>query len=210
MANLYHEDGESNLHVFASLEAYWRWYGCGNHWRDPLQSPRVGSGEARKRIARTVKLPASTPIGRLLDAYRTVHPERVHPIEDDGQRIQPERDWLEFREHNTWEGETWYMYVRLESESDRQLAERLCAEWGDNYGEWKLGTWQQHRVDSWCNIPYGSYMPCNQQTVMDDPLRERISGLLDMLEHPLSDRLEQRHRIQDTVYKMQLFQGVEA
>lgn len=92
MANLYHEDGESNLHVFASLEAYWRWYGCGNHWRDPLQSPRVGSGEARKRIARTVKLPASTPIGRLLDAYRTVHPERVHPIEDDGQRIQPERD----------------------------------------------------------------------------------------------------------------------
>lgn len=140
MANLYYEDGESNLHVFASLEAYWRWYGCRNHWRDPLQSPRVGSGEARKRIARTVKLPASTPIGRLLDAYRTVHPERVHPIEDDGQRIQPERDWLEFREHNTWEGETWYMYVRLESESDRQLAERLCAEWGDNYGEWKLGT----------------------------------------------------------------------
>ena len=205
MANLYHEDGESNLHVFASLEAYWRWYGCRNHWRDPLQSPRVGSGEARKRIARTVKLPASTPIGRLLDAYRTVHPERVHPIEDDGQRIQPERDWLEFREHNTWEGETWYMYVRLEYESDRQLAERLCAEWGDNYGEWKLGTWQQHRVDSWCNIPYGSYMPCNQQTVMDDPLRERISGLLDMLEHPLPDRLEQRHRIQDTVYKMQLF-----
>lgn len=48
-------------------------------------------------------------------------------------------------------------------------------------------------------------MPCNQQTVMDDPLRERISGLLDMLEHPLPDRLEQRHRIQDTVYKMQLF-----
>lgn len=202
---LYFDDDKGDLHVFDGKDAFWRWYGAPNQYRDPLQTPRVWSKEARTRIAKAVGLPAVTAIDNLLDAYSSVYPNRVHPVEDDGERIQPERDWLEFREHNTREGETWYMYVRLESESDRQLAERLCAEWGDNYGEWKLDTWQQHRVDSWCNIPYGSYMPCNQQTVMDDPLRERISGLLDMLEHPLPDRLEQRHRIQDTVYKMQLF-----
>lgn len=178
---LYFDDDKGDLHVFDGKDAFWRWYGAPNQYRDPLQTPRVWSKEARTRIAKAVGLPAVTAIDNLLDAYRSVYPNRVHPVEDDGERIQPERDWLEFREHNTWEGETWYMYVRLESESDRRLAERLCAEWGDNYGEWKLDTWQQHRVDSWCNIPYGSYMPCNQQTVMDDPLRERISGLLDML-----------------------------
>lgn len=150
---LYFDDGKGDLHVFDGKDAFWRWYGAPNQYRDPLQTPRVWSKEARTRIAKAVGLPAVTAIDNLLDAYSSVYPNRVHPVEDDGERIQPERDWLEFREHNTWEGETWYMYVRLESESDRQLAERLCAEWGDNYGEWKLDTWQQHRVDSWCNIP---------------------------------------------------------
>lgn len=87
---LYFDDDKGNLHVFDGRGAFWRWYGAPNQYRDPLQMPRVYFREARERVARTVGMPVSTPIDRLLDAYHAIHPEHVHPVEDDGIRIQPE------------------------------------------------------------------------------------------------------------------------
>ncbi|KAA8828134.1 hypothetical protein [Bifidobacterium myosotis] len=205
MRNLYYDDQNGDLHVFACRAAYERWYGTRFPHRDPLKTHRRKSADARRRLARATGLPASTPIGRLLDAYRTGHPTRVHPVEDDGVRAEPERPWLWFREHNSWERETWSMYVLLDSDTARTLAERLCAAWGDNYGEWALTRFQPHIIQSLCNLPYGNYMPCHQRTVMDDRLRGRIEGLLDMLDHPLPDADGQWRRIQETVYKMNLF-----
>lgn len=55
---LYFDDDKGDLHVFDGKDAFWRWYGAPNQYRDPLQTPRVWSKEARTRIAKAVGLPA--------------------------------------------------------------------------------------------------------------------------------------------------------
>jgi len=40
---LYFDDDKGDLHVFDGKDAFWRWYGAPNQYRDPLQTPRVWS-----------------------------------------------------------------------------------------------------------------------------------------------------------------------
>lgn len=51
---LYFDDDKGDLHVFDGKDAFWRWYGAPNQYRDPLQTFRlaVRPGSGLNRIVR--------------------------------------------------------------------------------------------------------------------------------------------------------------
>lgn len=97
------------------------------------------------------------------------------------------------------------MYVRLDTPTDLQNDRPTDIPMGSNYGEWEICSLTQNRVDDICRHSREGYYPANQQTIMKDGLRENLTNLLDMIEHPLKDNRKQDEQITDYVYKMGVF-----